>query len=160
MLMLAALFLSPDRRSVRSSQTTAIFAFVGVMAVSLVFSYRPGVAWIAFYRYCTLVVFYLVVLGTIKRESQLRGFVLVYLCTMATYQLLSLREYLFFGRGDWSGGIWRMVGYESMLAGPNAVAASIAYSLPFAFGLLKGDRRWRKCIESISPISPFYSLLP
>jgi len=142
-LMVAALLLWQRRRSIRCPQTIAVFAFFGAIGLSFVFSYRPDLAWTAFYKYCTLVVFYVVILATIKNESQLRGFVVAYVCTMAAYQLLSLREYLVFGRGDWDGGIWRMVGLDTTLGGPNSVAASIVYSMPFAFGLLRGEHRWR-----------------
>lgn len=142
-LMVAALLLWQRRRSVRCPQTTAVFAFLGAMALSSVFSYRLELAWPSLYKYCTLVVFYVVIMATIKNETQLRGFVVAYVCTMAVYQLLSLREYFFFGRGSWSGGIWRMVGFDSMLGGPNSVAASIVYSMPFAFGLVRGEHRWR-----------------
>lgn len=36
-----------------------------------------------------------------------------------------------------------MVGFDKALGGPNSVAASIVYSMPFAFGMLRGEDRWR-----------------
>jgi len=138
-LMLAAFLLSQHKRSIRSSQTVAVFAFLGAIGASLIFAYRLEPAWIAFYKYATLVVFFIVILGTIRTEMQLRGFVIVFVASMSLYQLLCLREYFFFGRGSWSGGIWRMVGYDTSLGGPNSVAASIAYSMPFAFGILRSQ---------------------
>jgi hypothetical protein len=153
--MLAGFLLSSHKRSIRSPQTTAVVAFLGAIGLSLVFSYRSQLAWPEFYKYCTLVVFYVVILGTIENVSQLRSFVLVYICTMAAYQLLSLREYLFFGRGSWNGGMWRMIGFDSTLGGPNSLAASIAYSMPFAFGMLRGDarRRVRLAIAAYTALS-------
>ncbi len=142
-IMVAALFLTSHKRSIRCLQTTLVFAFLGALGMSFAFSYKPQLAWLAFYKYCTLVVFYVVILATIKNEAQLRGFAIVYVCTMAAYDLLSLREYFFFGRGAWSGQIWRMVGFDTTFGGPNSFAASVAYSMPFAFGLLRGHARWR-----------------
>jgi hypothetical protein len=137
LFMLSALAVYRDKGSIRSRQTNAVFALLGAMGLSLAFSYNFASAWTAFYKHCTLVVFYIVILATLKNESELRGFVIVYIATMGLYQLLSLREYFFFGRGSWSGGIWRLMGFETTYGGPNSFAASIAYSLPFAFGILR-----------------------
>ncbi|NQT83016.1 O-antigen ligase family protein [bacterium] len=141
--MLSAFLLSRQRQNIRCPQTTAVFAFLGAIGISFIFSYVPDLAWVPFYKYATLVLFYVVILGTMNNEDKLRTFVLVYICAMAAYQLLSLREYLFFGRGSWDGGIWRMVGYDRTFGGPNSVAASIAYSMPFLLGLLRGNPRGR-----------------
>ncbi|MDP2896294.1 MAG: O-antigen ligase family protein [bacterium] len=143
LFMLSALAVYRRKRSIRSRQTNAVFALLGAMGLSLAFSYNFAFAWTAFYKHCTLVVFYIVILATLKNESELRGFVIVYIATMALYQLLSLREYLFFGRGSWSGGIWRLTGFDTMYGGPNSFAASIAYSLPFAFGILRSKPGFR-----------------
>lgn len=143
LFMLLALAVYRHKRSIRSRQTNAVFALLAAMGLSLVFSYRFAPAWTAFYKHCTLVVFYIVILATLRNESELRGFVIVYLASMALYELLSLREYFFFGRGSWSGGIWRLTGFDTTYGGPNSFAASIAYSSPFAFGMLRSKPEFR-----------------
>jgi O-antigen ligase len=142
-LMIGALLVSKHKRSIRCPQTTAVFAFLMVVGLSPLFAYSPPVAWQSFYVYCTLVAFYLVILATVRNEAQLKSFVIVYVCTMGVYQLLSLREYLFFGQGDWSSGMWRMEGFDRTFGGPNSLAASIVYSMPFALGMLKSIDRWQ-----------------
>ena len=153
-LMLATLLLSRHKRSIRCPQTTAVLVFLGSLGISSVFSYRFALAAPAFYNYCTLVAFYVVILATIKNETQLRSFAIAYLCVMAAYQLLSLREYLLFGRGSWSAGMWRMRGLDDTFGHPNSVAASIVYSMPFAFGLLRSGVR-----KPMAPAIAAYSIL-
>ncbi len=139
--MIAAVLVCKGKRWLPSTQNKAIIAYLGAIVISALFAYRPATAWNGVYRYFTLVVFYLVILVTTPTERHLRAFVIAYLAIMALYDLLSLREFFFFGRLVWSGGIVRLVGYESTYGGPNEFAMSIAFSVPFALALLKGRSR-------------------
>jgi O-antigen ligase len=142
-LMLICWLMWRHKGRICSLQTTAVFAFLGAIGMSALFAYQGDVAWIGFHQYLTVVVLYLMLRSTIKNESKLRQVVMVYISIMAAYQLLSLREFLFFGRGIWSGGIWRLCGLDRTYGHPNSLAASIAYSVPFALGILNMKARFR-----------------
>jgi len=76
-----------------------------------------------------LLVFYILVLTSVRRIDQLKLLVGAFVVIMGIYELHSLREYLN-GRGVYRMGIWRMTAVDSSLSDPNSFAASVLYGLP------------------------------
>ncbi len=76
-----------------------------------------------------LLVFYILVLTSVRRIDELKILVAAFVVIMGLYELHSLREYLN-GRGVYRMGIWRMIAVDSSLSDPNSFAASVLYGLP------------------------------
>ena len=78
-----------------------------------------------------VLVFYVLVVTTVRNERDLKILVLAFVCVTALYELHSLREY-FCGHHVWSGmGLSRMIGVDATNASPNMFGATIVYALPF-----------------------------
>jgi O-antigen ligase len=84
--------------------------------------------------YCKIIVFYVLVITSVRNPSDLRKLVMLYLVAVSLYAGHSLREYVA-GRHQWRMGISRMIGVDSTYGDPNAFAAGLVYAvtmtLPF-----------------------------
>lgn len=76
-----------------------------------------------------LLVFYILVLTSVRRTKELMVVVVAFVVIMGLYELHSLREYMN-GRGVYRMDIWRMIAIDSTLSDPNSFAASVLYGLP------------------------------
>jgi O-antigen ligase len=79
--------------------------------------------------YFKLVVFYVLVVSTVRDEKQLKIVSLAYLVVVGLYMTHSLREF-HNGRFMYRMGIARMIGVDQTFKDPNGFAATILYSLP------------------------------
>jgi len=106
---------------------------IGLLATSILasafFSPYEGIGSIAVQNWLKLVLFYVLLMTSIKNVDELKTLIIAFVVIMGLYELHSLREY-FCGRGVYRMGIWRMVGIDSTLSDPNAFSASIVYGLP------------------------------
>jgi O-antigen ligase len=75
-----------------------------------------------------VVVFYILVISTVRDESSLRKLVLFYLLSMGLYMTHSLWEYVH-GRHEFRMSVIRMIGVDKSFNDPNTFAATILYSL-------------------------------
>jgi O-antigen ligase len=73
----------------------------------------------------------------IEDVEDIKHIVMIYLMIMFLYIGKSAWEYFIYGRYTWRMGIARMGGIDITYGDPNAFAASIVYSLPFMWVLLK-----------------------
>jgi hypothetical protein len=96
-------------------------------------------------NYFKLVVFYLLLVTTIRTEDDLKKVVLAFIAITGIYMLHSYREFLD-GRHKYRMGIPRMVGVDMALGDPNSFSASIVYALPLVlpcWSILREARpRW------------------
>lgn len=97
-----------------------------------------------FENYFKIVVFYLLVMTTVRDEKQLKTLTMGLLVVFALYMTHSFREFRN-GRHEFRMGIPRMIGVDESARDPNTFAASILYSLglTLAFWSESGGRKLR-----------------
>ncbi|MEW5746948.1 MAG: O-antigen ligase family protein [Nitrospirota bacterium] len=135
--LLVVLFLWQGKRHLTHSINNSILFFLGVMVVSSVWAFSTDDAYQATFDYFKLVVFYFVIVLTIRDERQLKIFMVAYIAVLFLYVGKSAWEFFVHGRYVYNMGIKRMPGLDTTYGDPNAFAASIAYSLPFLWALIK-----------------------
>ena len=79
--------------------------------------------------YFKYLVFYVLVVTSVRDEESLRKLVLLYLLAVALYTGHSLLEYLH-GRYQWRMGVARMLGVNETIGDANGFAANLVYALP------------------------------
>ncbi|MBY0232260.1 MAG: O-antigen ligase family protein [Gemmataceae bacterium] len=79
--------------------------------------------------YWKVVVFYVLVVTSVRTEANLRLLLLLFLAANAVYMLHSYYEYLC-GRLQWRMGVSRMMGVDITYGDPNAFGATLLYTLP------------------------------
>ncbi|TSA39780.1 O-antigen ligase family protein [archaeon] len=96
-------------------------------------------------NYFKVVVFYVLVISTVRSERNLKLLVIMFLGAMALYMAHSLWEYRN-GRGVYRMNTWRMVGVDVSNGDPNSFAGAVVYALPMVYplwSLVAGSRlRW------------------
>jgi O-antigen ligase len=80
-------------------------------------------------NYWKIIVFYSLVVTSVRDASGLRTLVVIFLVAVALYAGHSLVEYGN-GRYQWRMGISRMMGVDATFGDPNAFAAGLVYALP------------------------------
>jgi O-antigen ligase len=108
---------------------TGIGLLAAAIVVSAVLSPYEGLGSQAVQDWLKLLVFYVLVLTSVRSLGDLKTLIVAFVVIMGLYELHSLREYLN-GRGVYRMGIWRMIGVDSSLNDPNSFSASILYGLP------------------------------
>ena len=91
-------------------------------------------------NYFKAVVFYLLMMGTVRDEKQLKTLAMGFLVVFAIYMTHSLREFQN-GRHEFRMGIIRMIGVDENAQDPNTFAASILYSLGFTLAFWSEEYR-------------------
>ncbi len=81
-----------------------------------------------------VIVFYLLVLTTVRDERSLKLLITLYLGAVGVYMAHSFWEYLG-GRYEYRMGIRRMNGVDTSFGDPNAFASSLLYTVPLALSL-------------------------
>ncbi len=91
-----------------------------------------------------ILVFYVLLITSIKSERELTILVAAFVCITALYELHSLREF-FCGRCKYAMGVKRMVGVDTTLSHPNSFGASVVYALPFLYpAWTLAAKQWQK----------------
>ena len=84
--------------------------------------------------YFKVIVFYFLVLTTVRDERGLRLLILLCLAAVGLYMAHSLLEFAR-GRYQWRMGTRRMIGVDTTYSDPNAFASSLLYTLPLTIPL-------------------------
>ena len=134
-VMIAAVASAYSVRPVVNVQSLTIGGFLIALGLSSIFAARPELAWVQFYKYCTVVAVYIAVIMAIKTVKSLIFVLNAYIFTMTIYLAKSQWEFFFHGRRHYRMGVGRLLGIENTLGGPNELAMSIIASLPFLFFL-------------------------
>src|SRR5262249_12661581 len=132
-------FVYKDRTWTNNRLQVAIAAFVAVFLLSWLLSpfdtpHQKKVG----EDYLKVIVFTILVIGSIGNGQMLKHLIAGYLLVMALYMTHSLKEYLN-GRHVYRMGVPRMIGIDITYADPNTFAATLVYSLPLTLPF------WAKC---------------
>lgn len=84
--------------------------------------------------YFKVIVFYFLVLTTVRDERGLRMLITMFLAAVGLYMAHSMLEFAR-GRYEWRMGIRRMLGVDMTYGDPNSFAASLLYTLPLTMPL-------------------------
>jgi O-antigen ligase len=84
--------------------------------------------------YFKVIVFYILVVTTVRDERGLKQLIILFLGAVALYMAHSFREYMC-GRYEYRMGIRRMIGVDTSFGDSNAFASSLLYTVPLALSL-------------------------
>jgi O-antigen ligase len=152
-LIFAAVLLSGMRYK-HHLIATVLLAFFGVICFSAATSFWPDKALDLVWEYFKLIVLFFVILLSVRNERDFRILIIAFLAITGIYVGKSLWEFLFHGRYVYRMGIRRLCGIDKTSGDPNAFAATIIYSLPFAWALWK-----TRPSELIKKLLIFYGLM-
>jgi O-antigen ligase len=85
-------------------------------------------------NYFKVIVFYLLVITTVRDERGLRMLLILFLLAVGLYMAHSMLEYVN-GRYQWRMGVRRMIGVDVTYNDPNAFASGLLYTLPLTMPL-------------------------
>ncbi len=114
---------------------TILLSFFGVIIFSALLSPWTDKALNMVWEYFKLIVLFFVILLSVKDEKDFRILVISFLAITGIYVGKSIWEFFFHDRHVYRMGIRRLVGIDKTFSDPNTFAATIIYSLPFAWAL-------------------------
>lgn len=158
---LAVWALYPGKRWLSNPQHAAYVAFAAVVLLCWGMSPWMERSQPAVEDYFKVVVFYILLVTTVKDEKALKLVVAGFLAVMGVYLAHSFREYLS-GRHTYRMGIARMIGVDKTLGDPNSFGASIVFALPFVVALWRsgfGGRWGRYALVGYTGLSGLCVLL-
>lgn len=115
-------------------QHRAFFAFALAALTCWLVSPWPDSGAVTMDRYYKLLVFYVILVTSVRDEKDLKRLLIAYLVIMTIYMLHSLRSFAG-GRHHFRMGIMRLVGVDESFCDPNAFGASVLNSLAFVVPL-------------------------
>lgn len=119
-----------------------VFVLAISIALSTLVSQYTDFNAVAVQDWYKLLVFYVLVMSSVREERDLRLLVVGFVVVTGLYELHSLREYVS-GRGVYRMGTWRMIGIDETMSDPNTFSATVNYALPMLFPVLAlVKRRW------------------
>jgi O-antigen ligase len=118
-----------------SFQTTSVILYLSALTLSAVCAFDFSLAWDALYVYITLVIFYFVLLSSIRTPYELLFIVTCFVVAMAAYLSKAEFEYFVYDNHGWSQEVAHLEGIENTYGHYNAVAASTVLSFPFTLFL-------------------------
>lgn len=113
-----------------------VFLFLALHYLFAPLAFSPHDALDQGFEYFKTVVFFLLIIWSIKDVYWLQKLVQAYLGVTGIYMLHSFVEYTN-GRHEYRMGITRMVGVDQYANNPNAFAATLVFTLPFVWLFLK-----------------------
>jgi len=139
-----AVALSPKKRMLATPINGLVLFFLLTLVVSGLFAYRWDSAQNLIVEYLKSVVLYFMIVITVRNEDDFKKVMLAFLFVMFVYVGKSAWEFFVNGRFEYTMGIRRMGGVDKTYGAPNSFAATIAYSLPFLWAIIrwKPDRKW------------------
>ena len=142
--------MSREKRYIHHPIVNSFIIFFLIICVSLINAYNKDAAIKEAEEYFKLMVMFFVIILTVKDEQDYRIIVIAFITIMGIYVGKSLWEFLINGRHFYRMGIHRLIGIDQTYSDPNTFAASIVYSLPLAFAILKsGVSGWLQRIISL-----------
>ena len=110
----------------------ALIIFLGIALLSVPVSIWIGNAWTAWMKLFRLFVVYVLITQIIDTKGQLKFFVLFIILASAFHASASVFNY-YRGIVSFRMGIERAIGLDSSYGGPNSLAATMVYTLPFIY---------------------------
>jgi hypothetical protein len=142
LLMLAFWAVSPGKGLLPNRLHLALALFTVAMVVCWAASPWRDRGYDTVENYLKVMVFYTLVVTTVRDERGLRKLVMLYLVAVGLYMGHSMLEYLN-GRYEWRQGIRRMIGVDVTYYDPNAFASTLLLSLPLTLPFWAEARNWR-----------------
>jgi O-antigen ligase len=136
--------VAADKTWIKNRLNTAFMLFwLAVLAAWLVSPYGAiGAKTVE--DYFKIVVFYLLVMSTVRDERDLKRLAIAFLVAMSLYMGHSLREFLC-GRHWYKMDTVRMIGVDATYNDPNSFGATVLYAIPMVYPLwLAATRRWHR----------------
>lgn len=137
LVFMAVALLQKDKRLLPNSINGAVVCFALTLLLSAIFGINWSNSWPFVVNYLKYVVFYFMVILSVRDEKDFRLVLLAFLGVMCLYVGKSAWEFFIHGRYNFNMGIKRMGGIDSTYGDPNSFAASICYSLPLAWALIR-----------------------
>ena len=133
-----------EKRWLSCRSNVPVFLLAGTLLLASQISPYAGFAYVE--DWFKILVFYVLLVTSIKSERELAILVTAFVCITALYELHSLREFLC-GRCKYEMGVKRMVGVDVTLKHPNSFGASVVYALPFLYPVWTlAARHWQKLV--------------
>jgi O-antigen ligase len=137
-------FLYKDKRFLPSPINIALIFFGFALILSGLFSISWDTSWKIIEDYLKFFIFYFMIILCIKDEKDFQFIIVAFIGVMFLYVGKSAWEFFFHGRYVYRMGIMRMVGIDVTYGNPNAFAATICYSLPLTWAMIRYrfDNAW------------------
>ena len=136
--------LAADKTWIRNRLNPAFILFWAVVLAAWLFSPYTAIGAKSVEDYFKIVVFYVLVMSTVRDERDLKRLVAAFLVAMGLYMAHSLREF-FCGRHWYKMETVRMIGVDMAFNDPNTFGATVLYGLPMVYALwLAATRRWQR----------------
>lgn len=137
LIFMAVVFFSKEKQFISSSINGAVICFSLTLMVSAAFGIDWSNSWPFVVDYFKYVVFYFMVILSVRDEEDFRLVILAFLGVMFLYVAKSAWEFFIHDRYVFRMGIKRLSGIDITYGDPNAFAASICYSLPLAWAMIR-----------------------
>lgn len=141
LIFMMVVLLQKDKRFLSSPLNGAVVCFTLTLLLSGAFGISWGHSWPFIVDYIKYVIFYFMVILSVRNEEDFRLVLLAFLGVMFLYVGKSAWEFFVHDRFVFRMGIKRMMGIDTTYGDPNAFAASICYSLPLAWALIRSRFR-------------------
>ncbi len=141
LIFMTVVFLHKDKRFISNPLNGLVVCFTLTLLLSGAFGISWGNSWPFIVDYLKYVVFYFMVILSVRNEEDFRLVLLAFLGVMFLYVGKSAWEFFVHDRFVFRMGIKRMIGIDTSYGDPNAFAASICYSLPLAWALVRSRFR-------------------
>lgn len=146
---MAIVFLSKEKRFIPSTLNGAIIFFSLTLLISGIFAISWDASWRVIEDYLKYVVFYFMVILCVRDERDFRFIILAFISVMFLYVGKSAWEFFVHGRHVYRMGIARMIGIDITYGDPNSFSATICYSLPLAWAMIRSkfeNINMRRCL--------------
>lgn len=146
LILIFAVATGKGKRYIPHSVTRTVLLFFGALVLSGIAALNFDDAYNRIFDYFKIIVFYFILILTIRDERDLRNFLIAYIAIMFIYLSKSSWEFFVHDRHFYRMGIKRMLGIDNTYGDPNAFAASIIYSLPFLWAMMRAqfEGKWIK----------------
>ena len=129
--------LSKDKHFIPNPLNGAIFLFAFVLLISGIFSLSWDASWKMIEEYLKFTVFYFMIILCVRDEKDFRFIVLAFIGVMFFYVGKSAWEFFVNGRHTYRMEMARMIGIDLTYGDPNSFAATICYSLPVFWAMIR-----------------------
>lgn len=141
LIFMTVVLLTKDKRFIQNPINGTVLCFSLTLVMSSVF----GISWsnsfpftVDYFKY---VIFYFMVIFSVRNEEEFRLVLLAFVAVMFLYIGKSSWEFFVHDRYVFRMGIKRLSGIDTTYGDPNSFAASICYSLPLAWALIRSKFR-------------------
>jgi O-antigen ligase len=140
LFFMTIVFFSKEKRFLSNPINGAVILFSIALLLSGIFSMNWDESWKVIEDYLKYVVFYFMVILCIRDEIDFRFIIMAFIGVMFLYVGKSAWEFFVNGRHIYRMGIPRMIGIDVTYGDPNSFSATICYSLPLAWAMVRSFR--------------------